>query len=162
MCRAVVHCAPCETHYVQIRAQNVLQYCNKRDLSVKNSCLSFSSFFNPPVLPLLTIFRIRPSSSPTPLPHPALSLYSSISSIRSSPSREASATTWTALTIPAIGELTTVSIFMAERTHSGWPFSTFRDYTDSSQSIKTSQIHRLLNSHCSGRLRSEVHSKPGK
>lgn len=64
-----------------------------------------------------------------------LSLYSSISSIRSSPSREASAVTWTALMVPASGELTTVSIFMAERTHSGWPFSTFEDNRGGSQNI---------------------------
>lgn len=56
---------------------------------------------------------------------PSILLYSSISSIRSSPSREASGVTWTALTVPAMGELTTVSIFMADRTHSGWPFSTW-------------------------------------
>lgn len=45
--------------------------------------------------------------------------YSSISSIRSSPSREESGATWTAFTVPLMGEFTTISIFMAERTHSG-------------------------------------------
>lgn len=70
-------------------------------------------------------------------------LYSSISSIRSSPSREASGVTWIALMVPAIGELTTVSIFMAERTHSGWPFSTCKKCKHSS--IKKCQMYRSMN-----------------
>lgn len=76
------------------------------------------------------------------LPLAVLSIYSSISSIRSSPSREASAVTWTAFTVPATGEFTTVSIFMADRTHSGWPFSTFW-----SRRKEASQTHGPLNKH---------------
>lgn len=38
-----------------------------------------------------------------------------------------------ALMVPAMGELTTVSIFMAERTHRGWPFSTWREQRRASQ-----------------------------
>lgn len=45
--------------------------------------------------------------------------------------------------VPAIGELTTVSIFMAERTHSGWPFSTCKNCKHSS--IKTRQMYRSMN-----------------
>lgn len=143
------------TAHLQRGGQNALQYCCCWD----ESCLLLFFFFfrlllNPPLCLLLTSSRVRLSNyhllrQPS-LPPSALSLYSSISSIRSSPSREESAVTWTALTVPAIGELTTVSIFMAERTHSGWPFSTFHDYKDSSQSIKNmSQIYRPLNKLCS-------------
>lgn len=95
----------------------------------------------------LNISRIRlsnshlPTTTTTHYSPPPSALYSSISSIRSSPSREASIVTWTALTVPATGELTTVSIFIAERTHSGWPFSTFYDDKDSSRSIKKQGKH---------------------
>ena len=145
-----------QTQYVQIRGQNILQCCH--------CCVSSTSTF--PESDCLTpayyycYARLPPPSLPPSLPPSALARYSSISSIRSSPSREASAETWTALTVPAIGELTTVSIFMAERTHSGWPFSTFHDHKDSSQSIKnTSQVHRPLKKCCSWRLATETHKE---
>lgn len=45
--------------------------------------------------------------------------------MRSSPSRLLSALTCTLDIMPEIGELTTVSIFIALSTQRGWPFSTF-------------------------------------
>lgn len=92
------------SQYVQSEGQNVQQQCHKSSV-------------------LLVLWDQISVTASTPLPPP--SLYSSISSIRSSPSREESGATWTAFTVPLSGELTTVSIFMAERTHSGWPFSTW-------------------------------------
>lgn len=47
----------------------------------------------------------------------------SISSTRSSPSRCIPTFTWIFFTVPETGELTKVSIFIALRTHKGWPFS---------------------------------------
>lgn len=104
----------------------------------------FLLILNLPVSPAATISGIISSERLPPASyHSPPALYSSISSIRSSPSREASGVTWIALMVPAIGELTTVSIFMAERTHSGWPFSTCKKCKHSS--IKTCQMYRSMN-----------------
>lgn len=141
-----------QTEYVQLQYIAVLPLLCFLYLTISRIRLSNSR--------LLFLLRSTPPSLPPSLPPSALARYSSISSIRSSPSRELSAVTWTALTVPANGELTTVSIFMAERTHSGWPFSTFHDYKDSSQSIKnTSQEHRPLKKFCSWRLATETHKE---
>lgn len=104
----------------------------------------FLLILNLPVSPSATISGIISSERLPPASyHSPPALYSSISSIRSSPSREASGVTWIALMVPAIGELTTVSIFIAERTHSGWPFSTCKNCKHSS--IKTRQMYRSMN-----------------
>ncbi|RUS77142.1 hypothetical protein EGW08_015098 [Elysia chlorotica] len=73
-------------------------------------------------------FVATPSSPPpppslSPLQHPECPVYS-ISTSRSSPSSFMSLVTATSLTVPAMGALTTISIFMALRTSSFWPFST--------------------------------------
>lgn len=119
--------------------------CTQRNMYISRATIFlFLLSLNLPVSPAATISRIISSERLPPASYHSLpALYSSISSIRSSPSREASGVTWTALMVPAIGELTTVSIFMAERTHSGWPFSTCKNCKHSS--INTSQMYRWMN-----------------
>lgn len=51
---------------------------------------------------------------------------------------------YTALTVPDNGELTTVSIFMAERTHSGCPFSTFHHRREQNPRQSNAEIKEQL------------------
>lgn len=119
--------------------------CTQRNIYISratNARLPLPPHFKSPCFSICHHFRDHIVWPPASY-HSPPALYSSISSIRSSPSREASGVTWIALMVPAIGELTTVSIFIAERTHSGWPFSTCKNCKHSS--IKTRQMYRSMN-----------------